>query len=198
MRILALVLCLLTYAGCAQAQQESTVYTTTEGIIQTAAGASVVVNDYKGTGLNFRLNFGQATAVATDRPLLYLVNDLMLQAIVVPAEHFQAATPQQTLQGYIAHEAEYLNEAIGHPVVPKVETVRLSKTQTAELWTYPMPAGMNEEVTQQIFLNFLHGEFIIGLGSAQYKGQSPAAIRTLLLTTARSMVFSPSPLPTDK
>jgi len=198
MRFLALLLCLLASAPFAQAQQENTAYATNEGIIHSATGAAAVVNDYKGMGLNFRLNFGKAHAVATDRPLLFFVDELMLQAIVVPVEHFRAATPRQTLQAYVAHEAEYLNEAIGHAVVPKVETVQLSKTQTAQLWTYPMPAGMNEEVTQQIFLNFLHGEFIIGLGSAQYKGQSLPAIRTLLLQTARSMQFSPTPLPTNQ
>ncbi|WP_345052794.1 hypothetical protein [Hymenobacter glaciei] len=174
------------------AQQLRTTYKTSAGIIKTASGSAAVFNNYKGLGLNFQLNFGKAAATATESPTLFDVNALPVQVIVVRAASHQKATAQATLTAYISSEIAYTSQAISAPPKPLVSAVQLKSGQLGKLWSYALPAGMSDEVEQQVFLNFVHGDFIIGLGSAQFKGKSLKTVQTLLLTMARAMQFSPT------
>jgi hypothetical protein len=174
------------------AQQLHTAHETNGGIIKTTTSSAAVFNNYKEMGLNFQLNFGKAKATATERPSLFEVNGLPVQVLVVRAAPHKKATAEATLTSYIASEIEYTSQSMSAQLKPVVSSVKLKAEQPGKLWSYTLPAGMSDEVEQQVFLNFVHGDFIIGLGSAQFKGKSLKAVQTLLLTLARDMQFSPA------
>lgn len=164
------------------------------GILHTATGSAAVFNDYKGMGLNFQLNFGRAHAVATERPTLFSVDDLMLQLIAVKAAPYRKSTPAATLRAYITAEAAFASQAMGVPLTPRIGAVQVSPSQAGTWWGYAVPTETPGQTKQQVFLTFLHGDFIIGLGSAQLNGESLPAIRAMLLRTARAMQFSALPI----
>lgn len=174
------------------AQRLSTAYEINGGIIKTATGNAAIFNDYKGMGLNFQLNFGKAKATATERPTLFEVNGLPLQIIVVQAAPHKKATAEATLSSYISSEVEYTSQSMSAPIKPLVTSVQLKTNQPSKLWSYNLPDGMSNEVQQQVFLNFVQGDFIIGLGSAQFKGQNLKTVQNMLLDMARAMQFSPA------
>jgi hypothetical protein len=191
MRFLFLVF-LIFQAELSPAQKLNTAYAVSGGIIKTATGTAAVFNNYKGMGVSFQLNFGKAKATATERPALFEVGGLPVQVLVVRAAPHKKATMEATLTSYISSEVEYTSQAMSAQLKPVVSSVQLKAGQPGKLWSYALPAGMSDEVEQQVFLNFVHGGFIIGLGSAQFKGKNLKAVQTLLLTVARDMQFLPT------
>ena len=191
MRFLFFAFLVLQTVLCS-AQSLSTAYEISSGIIKTTTGNAAVFNDYKGMGLNFQLNFGKEKATATERPTLFEVNGLPLQIIVVKAAPHKKATAEVILSSYISSEVEYTSQSMSAQIKPLVISVQLKPSQPGKLWSYALPDGMSDEVQQQVFLNFVQGNFIIGLGSAQFKGQSLKTVQTMLLNMARAMQFSPT------
>ncbi|MBD2769924.1 hypothetical protein IC235_18700 [Hymenobacter sp. BT664] len=179
------------------AQQWNTAHEINGSIIKTATGTAAVFNNYKGMGLSFQLNFGKAKATATERPALFEVNGLPLQIIVVQAAPQATSSAEATLTSYISSEVEYTNQSMPAPINPHVASIQIKPHQPGKLWSYALPVGMSNEVEQQVFLNFVHGNFIIGLGSAQFKGQSMKVVEALLLRIARDMQFLPTKITTQ-
>ena len=190
MRWISLVF-LLLQGLLGSAQQLQTAYATSGVLLKTATGNAAVFNNYKGMGLNFQLNFGKGNVTATEQSTLFEVNSLPMQIIAVQAAPHKKTTADATLTSYIASEVEYTSQAMSAQLKLQVSSVQLKPGQPGKLWSYALPAGMSDEVEQQVFLNFVQGDFIIGVGSAQFKGKSLKAVQTLLLTIARDMQFSP-------
>jgi len=56
---------------------------------------------------------------------------------------------------------------------------------------HPLMRVINVE--QQVFVNFVQGDFTIGIGSAQFKAQRRKAVQALPLNRRRDMQLSPLP-----
>ena len=164
------------------------------GILRTSTGSAVVFNDYKGMGLNFQLNFGRAHATATERPTVFFVDDLMLQLIAVRAAPYLKSTAEATLRAYITAEAAFQSQAMGIPLIPRIEAVQVTPSQAGTWWGYAVPTETPVQTKQQVFLTFMQGDFIMGLGSAQLNGENLSSIRAMLLRTARALQFSALPI----
>jgi len=165
-----------------------------DGILRTSTGSAVVFNDYKGMGLNFQLNFGRAHATATERPTLFSVDDLMLQLIAVRATPYRKSTVKATLRTYITAEAAFASQAMGILLTPRIDAVQVTPSQAGMWWGYAVPTETPGQTKQQVFLTFMQGDFIMGLGSAQLNGESIFSIRAMLLRTARALQFSAAPI----
>ncbi|AWM34860.1 hypothetical protein [Hymenobacter nivis] len=182
----------LTQTGWSQAT--SFVRVREGGILHTSTGSAAVFNDYKGMGLNFQLNFGRAYATATERPTVFFVDDLMLQLIAVKAAPYRKSTAAATLRAYITAEAAFASQAMGIPLTPRIDAVQVSPSQVGTWWGYAVPTETPGQTKQQVFLTFMQGDFIMGLGSAKLNGESLPSIRAMLLRTARALHFSALPI----
>ena len=79
-------------------------------------------------------------------------------------------------------------------LTPRTEAVQVTPSQAGTWWGYAVPTETPGQRKQQVFLTFMHGDFIMGLGSAQLNGESISSIRTMLLRTARALQFSALPI----
>jgi|GEM_PF-3784426 len=186
----------LLAAFTGQAQKTSVVESvkSTAGIVNTAAGKDLVFNNYHDYGLNFSLSFPQTDLVATERAGMYVVHGQPLQVLVVPAASFRTDSAATTLQRYIANEAAYFRQEMKLDIEPFARVGEDKSGFFCAIWGFPMPAGTNEQIAQQLFVVFLRDDYIVSVGSVQMQGQDISAPLELLLATARTYKASATPI----
>lgn len=197
MRVLLLLIASLWAAANipGYAQKTKVIKSVKGGVYTTEAGKVLVFNNYENRGLNFSLTFPRDAAVqASNRQGVYTVNGQFFQVLAVPIAPFKTDSATTTLGRYINSEANYLIRSLPKPVTPFARIGTDKQGLLCSIWGFPMPEGTNEQIAQQIFVNFIDGEFIISMGSTQLQGQDLNQPLQLLLAAAHAYTSSPTPI----
>lgn len=122
---------------------------------------------------------------------LISVNRYALQHLVVDKSSFRQddqGTEMELLIAYVLSETEYLSLQFGRELDVQMEKVRLSDGSEALTWNYAMPEGMNENVKNQLYVNLIRDEYIIGFASPQFSDQNFEKVSDFLMDVADTLV----------
>jgi hypothetical protein len=163
-----------------------------ERVIQTEHGFRVVSD---GPGDAFTLEIvGDAVQQKLDlAPLFFTVDKMVLQIVAPEIKDFlqprkrKKMDDQAVLAAHRDFEAAYLEEA--NQFRPGVESSwkKLDNGRDALLWTFKMPAGHTQNVTEQIYLTTLAGDRVLMLVTPLTEHVDRDASIQLLLRTASTL-----------
>lgn len=126
----------------------------------------------------------------TDRPGLIALNGYALQFIIINKKSFakeEYDTDLKLLIAYALDESKYLSEALKTKLNVQFRKSPLSNGKDALLWYYEMPELMNQQVKQQIYVNTIIDDKIIGFASPQFSDQKFETVRDFLMDSISAL-----------
>jgi hypothetical protein len=120
---------------------------------------------------------------------IVIVNEFFLQCIEDAKGNYDAGETedQKILVKYIMNFVRSQSESFKSKLDLHVEAAETGSTRKTLLWYYPMPAGANAEVEDQVFISTIIGKRIFTLSSPHFKSRSLAEVKEFLLTTMKTL-----------
>ena len=125
------------------------------------------------------------TVSTTERKNVISVNDYALQYLIVDKNNYitegRKATELEILANYVSSEVNYISGQFETKLEAQMQKAPLSNEKDVIVWWYKMPYGMNEQVTNQLFVSIIIDDNIFGIASPQFLDQEFKQVRDFLM-----------------
>lgn len=127
----------------------------------------------------------------TENPNVITVNGQALQFLMVNKKDFstegKAEKDLEILVNYVSSEANYMSGLFKTKLEVQMQKAPINNSKDALVWWYKMPEPHNEEVQNQLFVNIIIDDKIIGLASPQFNNQEFNKVRDFLMDEISSL-----------
>ena len=134
--------------------------------------------------INYTLKIIGAVAT-TERDNVISVNNYALQYLIVGMDNYDneasTATELEILANFVSSEVSYISGQFETKLEAQMQKAPLSNEKDVIVWWYKMPDGMNEQVTNQLFVSIIIGNHIFGIASPQFTDQKFEKVRDFLM-----------------
>jgi hypothetical protein len=125
------------------------------------------------------------TVSTTERKNVISVNNKALQYVVVEKKNYiiegKTSTELEILANYVSNEVSYISRQFKTKLEAQMQKAPLSNEKDVVIWWYKMPDGMNEQVSNQLFVSIIIGDKIFGVASPQFTYQKFEEVRDFLM-----------------
>jgi hypothetical protein len=167
-------------------------------LIKTTKGLLVVHNEQ---GLNFtlELNGKDVKQVEPNSPFLN-IDGRVVQIHTVGENDFAPDIQDKKLNDWLVleryrdWEVDYIGNLMTAKLKVSSEYLTLDQKREALFWSYPTPAGVNQEVKSQLYLTIVSRGHVIALNCAVQNTDNEATAKKFLLATLATLKISDKPI----